>query len=94
MKSVHSVIRLLQITEKGTRLGAAENKYLFKVSPAATKQEIKAAMETLFKVGVVKVNTMNYTGKLRRDRKSRYGRKADWKRAVVTLKKGDKIDLE
>jgi large subunit ribosomal protein L23 len=75
-------------------LRADQNKYLFKVDPAANKLEIKLAVEDFFKVKVVKVNTMNYDGKKRRERTLHYGKKADWKRAVVTLKDGDKIDLE
>jgi large subunit ribosomal protein L23 len=94
MKDPHSVIRGLQITEKGTRLTTEGNKYLLEVDPAANKMEIKRAVQDFFKVTVVKVNTMNYLGKLRRERTQHYGRKSDWKRAIVTLKTGDKIDLE
>jgi large subunit ribosomal protein L23 len=93
MKNALSAVRGLHITEKGSLL-AAQNKYLFKVDPAANKLEIKLAVEDFFKVKVVKVNTMNYDGKKRRERTLHYGKKADWKRAVVTLKDGDKIDLE
>ena len=94
MKVSQSVVRTLQITEKGTRLTGAENKYIFKVDPRANKVEIKAAVEKLFNVGVVRVNTMNYLGKMKRERTPHYGRKPSWKKAVVTLKQGDKIDLE
>ena len=94
MKVTGTILKSLQLTEKGTRLNAAENKYFFKVDPSANKIQIKAAVEKMFKVGVVKVNTMNYQGKLKRERTARYGRKVDWKRAVVTLKPGDKIELE
>ncbi len=93
MKKALSAVRGLHITEKGTLL-AAQNKYLFKVDPSANKLEIKQAVEDFFKVTVVKVNTMNYDGKKARQRTVRYGKKPDWKRAVVTLKEGDKIDLE
>ena len=58
MKNSLSAVRGLHITEKGTLLGA-QNKYLFKVDPAANKLEIKKAVEDFFKVKVVKVNTMN-----------------------------------
>ena len=94
MKVSSTILKSLQVTEKGTRLNTAENKYFFKVAPSANKVQIKTAVEKMFKVGVVKVNTMNYMGKLKRERTVRYGRKADWKRAVVTLKPGDKIELE
>jgi large subunit ribosomal protein L23 len=94
MKFPYSVLRQHQLTEKGTRLREAENKYLFKVSPSANKMQIKEAVEKLFKVDVVRVNTMNYAGKRRRERIARYGWKPDWKRAIVTLKSGQKIEME
>jgi large subunit ribosomal protein L23 len=93
MNNALSAIKALHITEKGTQM-AGQNKYLFKVDTAANKLEIKRAVEDFFKVKVVKVNTMNYTGKKRRERTLHYGKKPDWKRAVVTLRAGDKIDLE
>lgn len=93
MKIGQSAIKGLDITEKGTRL-AAQNKYLFKVDAAANKLEIKQAVESFFKVKVLKVHTMNYLGKKRRERTIHYGKRPDWKRAIVTLKEGDKIDLE
>jgi large subunit ribosomal protein L23 len=94
MKDSGTVLKSLQLTEKGTRLNTAENKYFFKADPSANKIQIKAAVEKMFKVTVLKVNTMNYMGKLKRERTAKYGRKNDWKRAVVTLKPGDKIELE
>ena len=94
MKNSGAVIKALHLTEKGTRLTASENKYFFKVHPAANKLEIKRAVEDIFKVKVVKVNTMNYAGKMRRERTIHYGLKSDWKRAVVTLQTGHKIEME
>ena len=94
MRFPYSVLWQLQLTEKGTRLRETENKYFFKVDPGANKMQIKAAVEKLFKVDVARVNTMRYMGKKRRERIYRYGRKPDWKRAIVTLKEGQKIDLE
>lgn len=93
MKDLSAVIRRIQVTEKGSGLTEKQNKYLFRVHPEANKIEIKRAVEKMFKVGVVKVNTMNYLGKEKRSRKMARGKKADWKRAIVTLKAGDKIDL-
>jgi len=87
------VVQGLQITEKGTRL-TVENKYLFRVHRDANKPMIKRAVEQVFKVHVVTVNTMNMPGKARRERTANYGRTSDWKRAIVTLKPGEKIDLE
>ncbi|HMO50864.1 MAG TPA: 50S ribosomal protein L23 [Kiritimatiellia bacterium] len=93
MKNTQIIIDKVVVTEKGTRLGSSDNQYLFNVHPDANKIEIKQAVEEMFKVSVTKVNTMNRLGKLKRDRKFRYGRRASVKRAVVTLKEGDKIEL-
>jgi large subunit ribosomal protein L23 len=92
-KSPGAIVKRLQLTEKGTLLSERENKYLFKVHPSANKVEIKRAVEELFNVAVDKVNTMNYSGKRKRLRTVRFGRRPDWKRAVVTLSEGSKIDL-
>ncbi|NLG33738.1 MAG: 50S ribosomal protein L23 [Lentisphaerae bacterium] len=93
MKNPNAVIRTLLVTEKGTRLQAA-NKYLFQVAPAANKIEIRHAVEKLFNVHVTGVNTMRVDGKAKRaGRSPRMGRTSDWKKAVVTLKAGEKIDL-
>ncbi|MEI6787041.1 MAG: 50S ribosomal protein L23 [bacterium] len=93
MKNSLSAVRGLHITEKGSLL-AGQNKYFFKVAPSANKLEIKGAIEDFFKVKVTKVNTMNYDGKACRERTIHSGKKPAWKRAVVTLREGDKIDLE
>ena len=93
MRDAYSVVKRLLLTEKGARLGEAENKYLFNVSPSANKLEIKRAVEQLFGVKVLKVNTMNRQGKKKRERTRNFGVTASAHRAVVTLKQGDKIDL-
>jgi large subunit ribosomal protein L23 len=93
MKDAYRIVKTLQVTEKGSRLTAAGNKYLFVVDPGANKLEIKRAVEELFKVDVLRVNTMNYRGKRKRLRTMHYGMTPRWKRAVVTLKAGQKIDL-
>ncbi len=93
MKNPQSIIRNLLVTEKGTRL-QADNKFLFRVAPDANKIEIRHAVEKLFNVHVTAVNTMSVGGKLKRaGRSPRAGRTSDWKKAVVTLKAGEKIDL-
>jgi len=69
------------------------NKYVFRVHPDANKIEIRQAIEKLFKKTVVAVNTCNYTGKKKRERTAAFGRKPHWKKAIVTLKEGDKIEL-
>ncbi|OVE77013.1 50S ribosomal protein L23 [bacterium E08(2017)] len=93
MKDLSKVVRKLQITEKGTDLKYAHNQYLFEVDKQANKLEIKAAVEQLFNVTVTKVNTMRYSGKKKRERTVKFGKRADWKRAVVTLKEGDQIEV-
>ncbi len=93
MKEAQSIVKTLVITEKGTRLMEAENKYLFKVFEDANKLDIKRAVEELFGVHVEKVNTLRRKGKQKRERTMRYGRTPGFKRAIVTLKDGDSIDL-
>lgn len=92
-KEPHAVIQQLLVTEKGTRQMSRDNQYLFKVDRHANKIDIKRAVEALFKVHVTKVNTMNRAGKKKRQRTQSFGHTADWKRAVVTLKAGESIDL-
>jgi large subunit ribosomal protein L23 len=92
MKDSRAIIKKIQITEKGTLLGE-ENKYLFEVAPDSNKVEIKRAVEALFDVKVTQVNTMNYSGKKKRMRSAKYGKRSDWKRAVVTLAEGNRIDM-
>jgi len=92
MRDSRSIIKKIQVTEKGTLL-MESNKYLFEVAPDANKVEIKRAVEGLFDVKVTGVNTMNYTGKKKRMRTAKYGKRPDWKRAVVTLAEGNKIDM-
>src|SRR3954447_7601937 len=79
------------ITEKSTLLSEA-NKVVFRVAPDATKDEIAKAVEELFKVHVIKVNTLNVKGKTKRFR-GRMGRRSDIKKAVVTLAEGQTIDI-
>ena len=93
MKNPHDIIKSVQLTEKGTGLMEKENKYFLTVAPSANKIEIKQAVESAFKVAVAKVNTMNYSGKRKRERTSQFGRRPAWKRAIVTLKEGEKIDF-
>ena len=87
------VIKTARLTEKGTRQGEKLNQYTVVADPRANKFDIKRAVEELFKVKVVRVNTMNMPGKLRRQRTPQAGQDSDWKKAIVTLQKGDKIVL-
>ncbi len=93
MADIHpySVLRRPIITEKSTAL-AAQNKYVFEVDPRANKAQIKEAVEIAFGVRVKSVNTMNVRGKARRFGR-RVTRQPDWKKAIVTLQLGDKIEL-
>jgi len=92
MKHAGEILKGLQLTEKGTALSETGNKYFFRVDRGSNKIEIKRAVEEAFGVKVAKVNTMCYAGKRKRERTVRYGRRSDWKRAVVTLAEG-KIEL-
>lgn len=79
------------ITEKATLL-SEQNKVVFKVSMTSTKEEIASAIEELFKVKVIKVNTLIQKGKTKRFR-GRPGRRSDLKKAIVTLQEGQSIDI-
>lgn len=87
----YRVLKKPLVTEKSTSL-LQDNKYTFEVDLKANKTEIKNAVESLFKVKVEKVNTMHVKGKLKRVRQIQ-GRTPDRKKAIVTLKQGDKIEI-
>ena len=87
------VIKTVRLTEKGTRQGEKYNQYTVVADPRANKTEIRRAVQELFKVKVTKVNTLNVCGKFRRQRTSQTGQARSWKKAIVTLKDGDKIVL-
>lgn len=86
---VHSIL----VTEKGTELAEDFNQYTFKVARDAAKPQIRLAVEEIFDVEVEAVNVMNRLGKKKRVRYGTYGKRADWRKAVVTLKEGNSIDL-
>lgn len=91
MKLARDIIIKPVVTEKSVDL-MQENKYCFKVAKNANKIEIKNAVEEIFKVNVVNVNTVNVHGKMKR--MGRYqGKTASWKKAVVTLREGDSIEV-
>ena len=93
MNEPYDLIQTASLTEKASLLSEKQNKYVFRVSPRANKIQIKQAIEQLFKKKVIAVNTCNYAGKKKRERTAAFGRKSDWKKAIVTLKEGDKIEL-
>ena len=86
------VIHGLAQTEKGKRL-EAQGQYMLEVSVSATKPQIRDAVEAMFKVDVTGVNTQNFQGKWRR-LTGRWGRRPALKRAIVTLAKGQKLELK
>ena len=90
MNHYQVIIRPL-VTEKNTNLMVL-NKYSFEVDRNATKPQIKQAIEAIFSVGVTKVHTLNVRGKMRR-RGREFGYTRDWKKAIVTLAAGDRIDI-
>ncbi len=87
------IIKTVRLTEKGTRQGENFNQYTVVADPHANKTQIRQAVQELFKVKVVKVNTLNVRGKFRRQRTRQAGQAPDWKKAIVTLKAGDHITL-
>ena len=87
------IVKTVRLTEKGTRQGEKYNQYTVVCDRRATKIQIRKAVEELFKVKVTACNTMNIRGKARRQRTAQAGKDRDWKKAVVTLKEGDKIQL-
>jgi large subunit ribosomal protein L23 len=90
VKAHHYLIKGPLITEKSHLHKEMSNKVTFKVNPAANKIEIRKAVEEVFKVKVLAVNTCRYEGK--KKRLGRYeGRRSDWKKAIVTLAPGEKI---
>jgi large subunit ribosomal protein L23 len=91
-EKLFNIIKRPVVSEKSTALAEVANRYVFEVEPSATKIEIKAAVEQLFKVKVKAVNTSMMHGKNKRSGKFNYKR-SNWKKAVITLTAGQKIEL-
>lgn len=87
------VLKLVRLTEKSNKLSAELGQYTFEVFPSATKHTVAAAVEKAFKVSVTRVNIQNYRGKNKRSRQGSPSVTSDYKKAIVTLKAGDKIEL-
>lgn len=87
------IIKSARLTEKGTIQSEKHNQYTLMADRRATKPQIRRAVEELFKVKVIGLSTMQVHGKKRRQRTHQAGRSPDWKKAIVTLKAGDKIVL-
>ncbi len=94
MKDQYQIIKYPLITEKSTILRENKNKYTFRVNKRANKIEIKKAIEAIFDdVEVLSVNTINVRGKPKRSRNNQKGRRSDWKKAIVTLRPDDTIEI-
>ncbi len=90
--NVYDIIESPIITEKAVRNSAEFDQYCFKVSKRANKIDVKRAIETIYNVEVKSVNIINVKGKMKRVR-YKLGRTASWKKAIVRLKSGQKIDF-
>jgi large subunit ribosomal protein L23 len=88
----YDIVRRPVVTEKSTSMQAMRNQFTFEVAASANKVEVKKAIETLFSVKVLKVNMVSMQGKQKRTF-GRPGSTKPWKKAVVTLKQGDSIDV-
>jgi large subunit ribosomal protein L23 len=89
---LYNMIRAPRVSEKTARLQEVSNQYVFEVATDATKADIKLAVEKLFDVKVEAVNVVNVKGK-KKAFKFRMGRRADWRKAYVTLAEGQSIDV-
>ncbi len=85
------IIKCVQVSEKGT-MQAESNQYILEVATSANKVEIRKAVEAQFGVHVLSVNTQNYMGKTRTLRNRKTVKASDWKRAIVTVKAGERIE--
>ena len=92
MNNMYDIIKKPCLTEKGMTLQEVNNQIVLKVNPCANKIEIKEAMKKLFNVKVEKVRTANMHGKSKRVGKH-MGKTKDWKKAVITLAEGEKLDF-
>lgn len=92
MIELYKVLKKPLITEKTTDQKDAQNKVSFVVHPDANKLQVKEAIEKIFGVHVMDVNTVNMLGKVKGFRQKR-GKRSDWKKAIVTLRSGDKIEF-
>ncbi len=92
MKNIFDVIKKPCLTEKGMLLQETQNQVVLKVDPRANKLEIKHAAEQLFNIKIDKVRTANMHGKKKRVGKH-FGHTNDWKKAIITLSEGQKLDF-
>lgn len=91
--NAHNVLKHLRLTEKSSKQSAELGQYTFEVFISANKHAIASAVEQTFKVSVRRVNVQNYRGKNKKSRTGQPSVGSDYKKAIVTLKAGDKIEL-
>ena len=93
MSDIYNVIKNIRLTEKATLLGEENNEFIFKVDVDATKPQIKNAVQRIFGKTVIGVRTSQVAGKVRRAGRHDTGTTPSWKKAIVRLKDGERIDL-
>ncbi len=93
MNDPYAVIKTVVLSEKSNTLTEEQNKYTFKIDKKATKIDVAQAVKAIWGVDPLSVNTMNYSGKKRRKRTKLAGATPSWKKAVVTLKPEDSIEI-
>ena len=91
--NAHNVLKTVLLSEKANKQSAELGQYTFEVFPNANKHAIALAVEETFKVTVRRVNVQNYRGKNKKSRQGQHSVTSDFKKAIVTLKAGDKIEL-
>lgn len=91
MKDLYAIIKKPLITERSAFLKDKYNQIIFQVAVDANKRDIKKAVEKIFNVHVMSVNTLNVKGKVKKFGKF-FGKRNDWKKAIITLKEGDRIE--
>lgn len=89
----YSILRSAVLSEKGSGYGSTPNLAVFIVDRKATKDQIKIAVERIFEVNVVRVNTINYLGKPKRTARGSQGRRAAFKKAYITVREGESINV-
>lgn len=93
MNDPYTIIKTVVLSEKSNTLNEEQNKYTFKVSKTATKVDVAQAVKAIWGVLPASVNTINYSGKAKRKRTKNAGKTAAFKKAIVTLKAEDSIDI-
>lgn len=93
MKNPYDIVKRARLTEKSSALKEKHNQYVFEVDLKATKKDIRFAIEKIFNKKVDSVNTLRVTGKKKRERTVNFGKKPNWKKAIVTLRDGEKLEL-